>query len=358
VKSIIHVSTAHNFNDIRIFKKELKSLSKKYNCYFVVPHHEKVSIDNIHIIPIKRYKSRLLRFTLTNLEAFYQSIKINGKIVHFHDPDFFLFGIVLKLFGKKVIFDIHENYVGSVDYKNYLGGFGKKIVRNLFIAMNKLVSLTMDYLIIAHDTLHSDYRKDKIEVINNYPLLDELRRSDNFKKKDNISYHGMITKNRGFLELIDVAKKTNTKLDLCGNFESQDLQNEYEKNKSFVNYYGFVGREKIDQIIDNSFCGIVNFHRNSNHTKCYPNKLFEFLGKGIPVVASNFTIWMDLLEEHNCCIFVDPTDTNDIVKQVEKLKLDKELCYSMGNNGYDAIEKYFNWGIEERKLIKIYESLI
>jgi len=95
-----------------------------------------------------------------------------------------------------------------------------------------------------------------------------------------------------------------------------------------------------------------------NHVNAQPNKMFEYMSAGIPVIASDFLFWKEIIERHNCGICVDPHNSREIAKAVNTLLTDNELAATMGANGRRAVEERYNWQNEERKLLDFYQELI
>ena len=85
--------------------------------------------------------------------------------------------------------------------------------------------------------------------------------------------------------------------------------------------------------------------------------MFEYMVAGIPVIASDFQYWRDLIEEENCALFVDPSNPKEISSAVKKLVENQELAKEMGLRGQKAVLKKFNWDIEEKKLVRFYYDI-
>ena len=86
-------------------------------------------------------------------------------------------------------------------------------------------------------------------------------------------------------------------------------------------------------------------------------KIFEFMMAGIPVVATNFDIWKDIIEKNNCGICVDCNDINAISDAINTTLSDRNLARQMGNNGHKLILEKYNWEILAKTLIEIYSDL-
>ena len=117
---ICHLSTVHLPFDTRVFHRECISLSKKYEVYLVGNYCKDKIESGINLIGIKPYSSRLKRILINIPRVMWKGIAINARLYHIHDPELIPVGILLRLMGKKVIYDIHENYSQVIKLKNWV----------------------------------------------------------------------------------------------------------------------------------------------------------------------------------------------------------------------------------------------
>ena len=103
--------------------------------------------------------------------------------------------------------------------------------------------------------------------------------------------------------------------------------------------------------------GVVTFLPTPNHVDAQPNKMFEYMAAGLPIVASNFALWQRIVAENRCGICVDPASPVDIARGVEALLNDPVKCRAMGRAGREAIEKRCHWLQEGEKLVQLYREL-
>ena len=85
--------------------------------------------------------------------------------------------------------------------------------------------------------------------------------------------------------------------------------------------------------------------------------MFEYMAAGIPVISSNFPVWQEIIEDADCGICVDPLKPQEIAEAIDFLVNNPARASEMGRNGRSAIEKKYNWEIEERKLIRFYQEI-
>ena len=102
---------------------------------------------------------------------------------------------------------------------------------------------------------------------------------------------------------------------------------------------------------------MVTLHPTLNYKDSLPVKMFEYMAAGIPIIASNFSKWKEIIDEYKCGITVDPNSPEDIKKGILRLINNPKLAQKMGENGRKAINKTLNWNVEEKKLIELYTTL-
>lgn len=81
------------------------------------------------------------------------------------------------------------------------------------------------------------------------------------------------------------------------------------------------------------------------------------MAAGIPVIASDFPYWKEIISRCACGLTVNPSDPEAMKEAVSKLLENEAMAASMGQNGREAIEKEFNWEAEEKRLIAFYNQI-
>ena len=82
------------------------------------------------------------------------------------------------------------------------------------------------------------------------------------------------------------------------------------------------------------------------------------MAAGIPVIASNFPVWKEIIDGAQCGLCVDPLDPKAIAEAIQYLVDHPYEAEKMGKNGRLAVEEKYNWVIEEQKLLQIYGDLL
>jgi glycosyltransferase involved in cell wall biosynthesis len=321
--------------------------------------------NNINIIDVgKKSANRIHRITNTIFKVFKKAKELNSDIYHIHDPELIPIGLRLKNAGKKVLFDAHEDFPKQLLGKPYLNKVTKIILSKTFQAYEKYACSRFDFIIAATPNIRDKFLciNDRTLDVNNYPIINELSRNIPWNdKKDEICYVGGISKIRGIEEVVQSLEQiSNVRLNLVGEFNEKKLEDKVKNYYGWkkVKELGFLGRDDVAKVMMYSKAGIVTFHPLPNHIDAQPNKMFEYMSAGLPLIASNFPLWKEIVNDNNCGICVDPLNTIEIFKAIEFILDNPIESEMMGNNGRKAVLEKYNWKIEEKKLFQIYHSLI
>lgn len=366
---VTHLTSAHPRHDIRIFLKMCSSLSKKgYIVNLVVADGEGDELCNgVNIFDAgNKATGRIERMTKTVNSVFEKAKKLNSDIYHLHDPELIPIGIRLKKLGKIVIFDAHEDLPKQLKSKPYLNIFFRWLLPIVFEAYEKYAFKKFDALIGATPSITNKLKKINPNsfAVNNYPILGELNAGINRVWNDRaneICYLGGIAEIRGIKQVIASLDETpNVKLNLAGRFSEKQVEDEVKSWVSWkqVNELGFINREEAAIVLGRSKAGVVTFHNYPNHIDAQPNKMFEYMSAGLPIITSNFPMWKEVVEGNNCGICVDPMDTHAIAGAINYIISNPKEAEHMGINALAAINNKYNWSVEENTLLKLYKELV
>lgn len=364
-KKICHFTSPHPRYDIRIFRKECSSLTKKgYEVSLIVADgKEDERANDISVYGIKKPKNKFVRVFITPFKILRKALKLNSDLYHFHDPELIVAALILRLKGKKVIYDIHEDLPRQLFVQKNKNRLKRKTMEFLLEKFENFGAKRFTALITATPHIGKRFKKININtvVVNNFPILNELAQKDTQVDKVNeVCYVGGILKVRGILEMVKALEYGDTKLNICGEFSSTELKEEAMEMKGWskVKDYGFSRREKVGEVMARSLAGLVLFQAYPNHINSQPNKLFEYMSASLPVVMSNFEYWKEITDKFNCGISVDPENPHEVAKAIKRIKDNPKEAKDMGKNARRAVEEVYNWGMEEKKLLELYASIL
>ena len=360
---ICHLTSVHPRNDIRIFVKECDSLRKLYQVSLVVADGlGNDDVKGVRVFDVGKPSGRRERMTKFGEKVFRKAIEIDADVYHFHDPELIPVGIKLKKSGKKVIYDVHEDLPRQLLTKPYLNKFVLKILSFIVEKYENYAVKKFDHIITATPRIRDRFKRFKKEVtdVNNFPIIEELNEDVNWSvRKNEICYIGGISRQRGIIEVVKALELTDTMLHLAGDFETEELRKEVESLQGWekVRFYGFVDRNKIKEILSIVKAGLVVLHPFESYKYSLPIKLFEYMGRGVPVIASDFPLWREIVEETGTGVLVNPLSSESIAEGINKVLANDEVAKKMGKNGIIAVSEKYNWEVEEKKLFSIYKDL-
>ena len=364
---ITHLTSVHPRYDTRIFLKMCSSLATKNNhvTLVVADGNGNDLVNNVQIVDVgKASGNRLKRIRQSSKSIFTRALELDADVYHVHDPELLPVCLKLKRIGKTVIFDSHEDFPKQLLGKPYLNWFQRRVLSFAANVYEHVVCRKLDAIIAATPAIKQKFSKinNNSVDINNFPILGELALPDSHIKRDNtIVYVGGISKIRGIQPLVEALATTEgVELNLIGEFNENEIADLARNTDGWdkVNELGFLGREDVAECLAKSAAGVVTFLEAPNHVESQPNKMFEYMSAGLPVISSNFPLWKEIIEGNDCGLCVDPQNPKEISKAINYLTTYKDEAERLGRNGKLAAERVYNWAAEEAKLLKLYASFV
>lgn len=356
--------------DTRIFYRYCLTLQKYYDVCLIACHPAHENVKGIEIYPYPRYKNRLFRVAFSWFLLLPKALKCNAKIYHLHDPELIPLGLVLRILGKKIIYDIHENIAEDIFDKDWIKF--KKLWYSIYSLFER-PALHLFHVILAEDSYMTRYedKVDHLAVIHNYcdlPFFEEFKLSTSQRNPYQLYYIGILLENRGILEILEamyLAKLQGHYFHLHCVAELYTQVSEAITNLSFyddikkqVTFYGRKNLEDGYQISKKAGIGLCIIHPMSNSIGSYPTKLFEYMAVGLPIVTSHFPLYKTVVEDNNCGFTVDPNSPHEIMESIIKIAVDLPLRKGMEKSGLNAVKEKYSWHQEEEKMLNFYRQVL
>lgn len=368
---LVQLTTVHPRYDTRIFIKECRSLANAYPeqvVLVVADGHGDEFKDGIKVHDLGRPKGgRLGRALIGNLRSFRAARRLKATVVHFHDLELFPTGILLRMMGHKVIYDVHEDVKESIVEKQWIPRWIRFPVANGASLLEKAGSFLFDSTVSATPKIGERFRVESNVLVQNYPLLSELitPSAQPYAMREHMFvYLGGLTKRRGAMEMVEatglISEDYDARLVLIGPLRPPALEIELEQVKGWTStdYRGWGDRIEVADQFSKSRAGLVVLHAGPNHLESQPNKLFEYMSAGLPVIASDFPYWRQFVTDVGCGIMVDPKNPEAIANSMRWMLDNPDQAEEMGKRGRKAVEEIYNWGPEEKKLLILYQKLL
>ncbi|MBN2579208.1 MAG: glycosyltransferase family 4 protein [Pirellulales bacterium] len=356
------LSSSHLWNDQRIFHKQAISLSTAgYEVVIVAQADQPNVIDSIKVIPLKKTNNHYKRYAINVFRAFWLAMRNKAEVYHIHDPELLFIAIILRMFGRRVIYDSHEDYQEKLKSKGWKG----KCLSVVWRPWEAFASFIMSHNIVADSQTFHKFPKNKTTIITNYV---PLRFANNASSTIHngpfiIIYVGSISYDRGIgkaIEALNALPFPDVEIHLAGAISDTFLADEISKHPK-VFYHGHLPWLKINELLAQADIGIVLLQPISAYLYCPGEncvKLFEYMSMGLPVLISNFPKLKTFIESCGAGLAVDPTDSTAIAKAIMRLHNDPELRRVMGENGKRTVREKYCWEREEPKLLDVYRTVL
>jgi glycosyltransferase involved in cell wall biosynthesis len=364
---IVHLSSAHPRFDTRIFVKQCRSLAG---------HGHELSLvvadglgdtcrDGIRIVDVGRPSGRRERMLLATRRVGRAALALDADVYQLHDPELIPVGLRLVLAGRKVVFDAHEDVPNQLLDKPYLSPRSARLLSRAYGALEGSALRRFDGVLAATPTIRDRLAGHNARVVdvNNYPRAEEFTGTAlDARERDSFCYVGSISAIRGVRELVQACAllRTPARLALAGSFAEAELQAEVRSHPGWqrVDALGHLDRSGIAGVMGRAFAGLVTLLPTASYREALPVKMFEYMAAGIPVIASDFPLWRDIVEGNRCGLCVDPRDPAAIAAAIDHLATHPRQARAMGANGRRAVLQRYNWENEEAKLIAFYADLL
>jgi len=369
---IVHLSTVHPRTDSRIFIKEAQTLAHCFPHKVVLMVADgKGSVDSdegeVSVCDLGRiWGNRLCRMVIGPWRAFFALRKLKPLIIHFHDPELVPLGIVLRVFGHKVVYDVHEDVPSDMLAKSWIPSLIRRSVAWAMAFVERIAGQLLSAVVVATPKIAEHFPNSKTIIVHNYPIKDELILPSVVPYCDRLNvfvYAGVIARNRGIVEIVRAFECNDlceAKLDLAGAVSSEEFLDTLKALPGWrsVNFHGQVSRRKVADLLGHARAGLVLHHPIPNEINAKPIKLFEFMATGLPVIASDFPPLRKIIESADCGLLVEPLNSAAIAEAMRWILDHPSEAEMMGLRGQRMVGKEFNWENESLKLLSLYDKLL
>jgi len=373
--SVLNIVLNGFVNDSRVLKESLSLKKAGYDVRVIalyehgLPRHE-----SVNGIPVERLRLRCREISksifmkpFTYLELLIRLASRCGKadILHCNDLDLLPLGVFIKRFINRkaaLVYDAHE-------YETEKTGQSKAARPFLRIIEGRCVRRADAVLTVSGPIAEAYARSYAIPepalVLNCPPFYrGDEKRNDIFRNKFNIPkktriylYQGGLSPGRGIEVLLEVFRemKGERAVVFLGYGPLQDIIKESAESSERIFFHEAVGSDILLNYTSAADAGF-SFVENVSLSYYYslPNKLFEYIMAGIPVVASNLVEMRRIVEKYGIGTISSGESAEDVIRAMDKLEeMDSD---SLRKNLMKASSLY-NWENQEKVLLDVYRSL-
>lgn len=211
---------------------------------------------------------------------------------------------------------------------------------------------------------------NRVTIVSNTPPISKFSGTVHQHQGQNLRlvYVGFLTKLRGLDLLIEAAAEyikmgndpASIKIDIVGKGAEResliDLVKQLHLEQS-VTIHGWLDHQQVDELMAEANVGALTYRVCPHWNHTIPNKIFDYMLAGLPVLATEVTPIKRIINETESGLVCRDLDVRDIAEKLQRLR-SPELRATMGKNGVNAVQSKYNWANDEKKLHAVIESLI
>jgi glycosyltransferase involved in cell wall biosynthesis len=317
----------------------------------------------VRIIPDVRNRGE--RFTRAVWDVYQAALREDAKIYHFHDPELMLVGALLRMRGKRVIYDVHEDVGRDIGNKGWIPGLLRWPVSISYRALELAFTSIFDRVIAVTPAIACNFPARKTRLVRNFPWTKDFDVNTNlpYEDRDAIAvYAGGLHEERGLREMRQAvelaAKEVPIKLVVAG-WVNPGEKDEFlrDGDSESFEFKGMLNRAGVAELLGRARVGMLLFYPLPNHVNAMPTKLFEYMAAGLPMIVSDFPSWRELIGREECALFVNPLSPASVAEALLWLFRYPTQAAQMGQNGRRAVAEKFNWERESERLLATYAEL-
>jgi len=243
---------------------------------------------------------------------------------------------------------------------------GNIILKFFILTVLKISLLFKKSYILVQNKYDFDFVKKKLPNKNNILLpasgVDTNKFLQTKEPKGNVIFlfASRIIKDKGIIELIEATKqlksqKKKFELYIAG---SPDFQNKSTishvqlktwESLGYIKYLGLV--KDMEQLYKKVHVGILPSYREG-----LPKSLLEAASSGKPIITTDVPGCNEIVKNEFNGLIVPPKDSNELMKAMKKLILNKKLRISMGKKGRELIKKNFSNSKAAKDIVNLYQN--
>ena len=279
--------------------------------------------------------------------------------------------LIHKIKKLKYVFEVRDLWP---EVPIQMGALKNPFLINLIKLFEKNIYLNAEHIIalspgMKNGVIQSGIEASKVTVIPNMAKIDKfwIRNKNNKlytkynldKNKFKVVHFGSM----GIANNLDYILECATLLSENDQIEFIFIGEGSEKNKLIkrcnlsnlknVKFLGNYNTETLSEIINLCDISIVSFLNLKILYTNSPNKLFDSLSAGKPIIVNSNGWTRKLVEKNNCGFYTNPESPNDLVEKILLLKNDKVLFKTMQKNSRKLAETKFDKKILFQKILYI-----
>lgn len=315
------------------------------------------------------FEKGMLFYLEYQIRLFWVLISHHSSILVSNDLDTLLPNyIVSRLKRRELVYDTHELFceVPELQYRPLKRGIWKFIERHIFPHLK--------YIFTVNDSIANIYKEEynvPIRVVRNVPLLADQQRSVKKTKqqlgipedKKIIILQGAgINVNRGAEEAVEAMQYVyDAVLLIIGSGDVIDLLKQLVVDLNLSEKVIFIGKipfQELCQYTRHADLGLtLDKGTNLNYKYSLPNKLFDYIHAGVPVLSSDLVEIKKIISRYDIGDYIDRHEPEHIAKKISTI-LNAEAILQLWKKNTKIAAENLNWEKEEQQLTAVYKQFL
>src|SRR5438093_494639 len=381
--------------DIRV-EKVCRSLQQKHEVHLVCrntkrrPTYEQLDGIFIHRLPALSTAFGQLNAAI-GFPAFFNPLWLctiwrtiresRAELVLVRDLPLALTAIMVgRWFKIPVVIDLAENYPAMLQDRLRFTPTGLlgRLLRHPAPArlIEKLVLRFVDHVIVVVEEsrdrlIEAGLRPNRITIVSNTPPLDRWTMEDHpempLDSPDgvNLVYLGNLGWSRGIETAIRAIRllkdmRQRARLTIIGTGPNIDQFRSLAVHLGVTDCVDIMGRlpfYSVQSIMAESHVGLIPHYATNAWNATIPNKLFDYMAIGKPVIVSSARPTRRIVEETQCGMVFQDRDPGSLAETILAMSK-RSVREDLGKRGKAAVHERFNWTVDEQRLLQAIELTI
>jgi glycosyltransferase involved in cell wall biosynthesis len=366
---VCHITTAHKAFDIRIFHKECRTLAAAgFETVLIAQADGDEVVSGVRIRALPRVQRRIDRVLRLLPAAVRAAIAERADVYHFHDPELMIAGLLLRMRGKRVIYDAHENVPSDIlRDKPYLPRWTRWILSRGAALLEWVCGRALSGVVTVSNVIADRFPAEKTILVRNYPRIDEIDAAMPkipYAARPKVAFFtGGLTEMRYPVEMVTACDllrdRPDFRLVIVGPSHPSSLAEGLRDVAGWdrVDYRGIVEQGEVRDLLGRTRVGLVLQVPRDDFTDLSTNKVYEYMAASAPVIVSPVASWKRLVEEVGCGIVLEETTAQAVADAIRHLLAHPEEAEAMGRRGRAAVMERFDWTAEGERLVAFYDRL-
>jgi len=298
------------------------------------------------------------------LKVIFKFRYIKHGVVHCNSIEDLPLGVIIKLLKNKikVVYDTHE----LETEKNGLHGYNKKVAKFIERLFIRRVDAVMVVCGSIKQWYEDQYGLDNVYLIKNMPyksMQKEVSTSNYFREHFEINngtiflYHGCFNKGRGIELLLEVFAKMNADKHIVfmGYGHLTEEIKKYTVHYDNIHFMDAVDPSQVISYASGADIGLSVFENIClSHYYVLPNKLYEYLLSGLPVIVSNFPDMSEVIDTYNNGWKIEPKfdQLSQLIRSLKPEEIEEKRVNVLSS------QEYIGWETQEKILVNMYKEIL